>query len=489
MRVEALVAGLLVAAWAVAPAFAEDPYREALAGDAQGVRAGLMGLGQDLEPGNADLVVARAEASQGRLVVVEDRRYIRVRPGDTFEAIAREAYGDPELWFLIYYHNRHFLAAQGDAGQEVVLYLPPPPAERVREVAGQRMLMVIPGDSFTGIASQLYGDPGLWELPYRANRAQLPDPADPTVLFQDPPEALSKIFLIPGATGATRPSLATGPAPRPIPRVAPPTGAGVALAQGAPAGTATPGPTPAPADAAARPLPQSIRDLQLTSADQVGPREAALVLEAAGFMSDKILREHSRYGARTKLEAAMMAISWGNRFQRPKGPVALDGAMKAWIFQEYTQLTAALRRYQGWSEISQKHRPREYEAWVARGATQLTNVPEAQRVALMKSLMSTESGRTHWQGYKPVTSYSGEVGFGQFLPGTARRLGINRYDPAENIAGIAKLVNENLGRLRAKGVTGPAALRQALAQYNGGNKPPQRSYAYADRILARANLA
>ena len=78
---------------------------------------------------------------------------------------------------------------------------------------------------------------------------------------------------------------------------------------------------------------------------------------------------------------------------------------------------------------------------------------------------------------------SGEMGMVQILPSTARRQGYDvqrlRRDVGYQIeCGVAYLA----GCVRSAG----GDLREGLARYNGGQRPGRRSYAYADRVLRRA---
>ncbi len=486
-------------------AWAEDPFLEAMDGDREGVQRGLFDLQQDLTPGQEGLIVSQAEAVQGRIFTKEGRRYIRLQASDTLASAAREAYGDENLWYLIYFHNMHYLAAneKGEAG-EVVLYLPPSPKDRARVVNGQHLVMAIPGDSFRGLASQLYGNPNLDAYLAQANLDRIPDRNAPNFIFAQPPQKLSRILVVPPASQA--PTTQAGSVPGPfaqsgssgpidwsqvpggVATTAPSTAGGTLPA----ASTASPAsgqdPRPSASDASQNPVRGSIRDLQLSGPGQVGEREAAIVLEAAGFFHSRIQRRHMP-PARTPLEAAMRAAYWGNTYRRPRAntDVTLDSRMKGWIFEQYTQLRESLAKYQGWSNISQRHRPQEYDQWIDASANQLTEVPSNKQVALMRSLMETETAKTHWEGYQPVISHAGAVGFGQFMPATARDLGINPYDPAQNIAGIAKYVNKLVQDAKRDGHSNP--LCEGLARYNGGNNPPRSSYvSYADPILRRAGL-
>lgn len=434
---------------------------------------GLLGQDQGPSAGYGDLGSGRGlpQATDqgwlgvpaGRIFWWQGRRWIRVRMGDRFEDLSREAYGHPDNWYLIYMQNRAVFASPPPAGGEVILWLPPSPQERTTRTGDRTLITVIPGDTLSGIAADLWGEPRLWSFLHQANLSQFPDPADPTRLFRDPPEVPSKVFLVPqpsfSTPGGAHPG-SVGPGNRP--------GSPVAAVPGA----------PGPGGAGA------LSGLDLRGPEQIGEREASIILEAAGFFDDRIMHKHSP-PARTRLEAALMALTWGTSYSRPRGVVPLDHKRKQALFEQYGLMKQALARYGAWPNISAKDTPQAYEGWVRAAAGNLTEVSASEREELMRSLMATESGRTHWKNSKPIVSYAGAVGFGQFLPATAKGLGINPYDPAENLAGIAIYLNRLIKEAKSKGHSGRAAVRHALAAYNGGSNFPPSSIAYAEGILGR----
>ena len=78
---------------------------------------------------------------------------------------------------------------------------------------------------------------------------------------------------------------------------------------------------------------------------------------------------------------------------------------------------------------------------------------------LLAALISQESR------FNPnVVSPGGAVGLGQILPTTAAELGVNPYDPAQNIEGCAKYLARQLRRWKHR----DDAVRLALASYNAG---------------------
>lgn len=88
---------------------------------------------------------------------------------------------------------------------------------------------------------------------------------------------------------------------------------------------------------------------------------------------------------------------------------------------------------------------------MARDAARRHNVPED----LFLRLVQQES---NWRA--DAKSHKGAIGLAQLMPGTARVLGVNPYDPYENLEGGARYLSQ---QYRAFG-----SWRLALAAYNAG---------------------
>jgi hypothetical protein len=203
--------------------------------------------------------------------------------------------------------------------------------------------------------------------------------------------------------------------------------------------------------------------LNITSASQIDEATAKKMLKGIGFL---------RNGWDFEKALKAMRISYYRR-----GEIALDQTMKERIFENWKSWKEAVTKYSNYPTISEKKNPEMYKRWIDNAAGQLTSVPEAQRIPLMRSLMTTESGRSHWKNFVPIVSWAGAIGTGQFLYATAKGQDINPYDPADNIKGIAKYLNKLIRR---------SGMRKGLAQYNGGTNPPTKSYThYADGIINR----
>jgi hypothetical protein len=206
-----------------------------------------------------------------------------------------------------------------------------------------------------------------------------------------------------------------------------------------------------------------IARLNITSPDQIDRQTAETILKGLDIMK----------GNRSFTDS-LKIINWSCTYS--KGSGTFDARMKQNIFKHYQSYREAVTKYSHLPNISERDTPQLYEQWINTAANSLTAVPAADRIKLMKSLMTQESGRTQWRNFKPVVSYAGAIGTGQFMYATAEDIDINPYDPEENIKGIAIYLNS---LIRSSG------LRRGLARYNGGNNPPSSSFQYADAITSR----
>lgn len=102
---------------------------------------------------------------------------------------------------------------------------------------------------------------------------------------------------------------------------------------------------------------------------------------------------------------------------------------------------------------------------------------------LLTALVMRESG------FCPnAVSHAGAIGYGQLMPATARSLGVNPYDPQQNLWGAAKYLRQQWDTFKD--------WRLALAAYNagpgaviryGGIPPYQETQAYVRNVLGTYN--
>lgn len=111
--------------------------------------------------------------------------------------------------------------------------------------------------------------------------------------------------------------------------------------------------------------------------------------------------------------------------------------------------------------------------------------------ALAIAVAQKESSGQQWTAVgNPVVSAAGAIGIFQLMPATAADLGVNPYDPVDNIRGGVKFLAE---QIRQFGL--PAGLwaynwgpGRVQAYQNGtGSAPPPSVVNYANDIMAAAN--
>ena len=104
---------------------------------------------------------------------------------------------------------------------------------------------------------------------------------------------------------------------------------------------------------------------------------------------------------------------------------------------------------------------------------------------LMTALISQESAF-----YERARSPVGAYGYGQLIPGTATYLGVDQFEPEENLEGCAKYLSEQLRRWRHR----EDKVVLALASYNagpgavaryGGVPPYRETRTYVQIVTAR----
>jgi soluble lytic murein transglycosylase-like protein len=85
---------------------------------------------------------------------------------------------------------------------------------------------------------------------------------------------------------------------------------------------------------------------------------------------------------------------------------------------------------------------------------------------LIMALVTVESS---WR--QTAVSSRGARGLGQLMPTTAARLGVNPWDPSQNLRGASAYLRTMIDRFAGRGVN---AMRDAIGAYNAGPKAVER---------------
>jgi len=389
---------------------------------------------------------------------------VQVMPRDTLKGIAQRVYGDPNLWPLIYLANPQ-LTQGGQSNGALTLVVPPPPSSRVFQHQGRLYVRMMPGDTYRSLARSIYGSEDMWMKIYMANRNLNPQQQQ-RMLTRYASQASAQYVPNPNQPASppmSWPNFPSNVRATPVPQ-------GYRSSPQAQQYMSQPQQYQQQQQASSGRLQGTgnpLASLNLRGPQDIGPREADIILRTTGFLSKR----------NPTMQRAIRSLMRGYYVKNHSG--SLTNAVKEKLFIQYKNYRAALARWGNYANIGSKSTPQLTQQWVREAANRLTAVPAHQREALMWSLMNTESSRNHWTNHVPIVGPTGDIGFGQFLPRTAAGLGINPYDPQQNIQGIAMYLNQKIRR---------HGLRKGLAAYNGGDTPPSKSYAYADRILRGARM-
>ena len=96
-----------------------------------------------------------------------------VERGDTLVGIARKHYGDSMLWRKVYDANRSTIENPNGIWPGMKLVMPSGPEPKPTETIVARTYTVKSGDTFYGVARQVYGTGTKWRMLYDANRDTL----------------------------------------------------------------------------------------------------------------------------------------------------------------------------------------------------------------------------------------------------------------------------------------------------------------------------
>jgi hypothetical protein len=100
--------------------------------------------------------------------------------------------------------------------------------------------------------------------------------------------------------------------------------------------------------------------------------------------------------------------------------------------------------------------------------------------AFLAAVVWTESS------FQPgAVSPAGAIGLGQLMPGTARELGVDPWDPVQNLEGSARFYRQLIDRFGSERLAAAAYFSGPGAVARAGGVPTERSQAYVDRVLGR----
>jgi hypothetical protein len=100
--------------------------------------------------------------------------------------------------------------------------------------------------------------------------------------------------------------------------------------------------------------------------------------------------------------------------------------------------------------------------------------------AFLAAVVWTESS------FQPTAvSPAGAIGLGQLMPGTARELGVDPWDPVQNLEGSARFYRQLIDRFGSERLAAAAYFSGPGAVARAGGIPTERSQAYVDRVLGR----
>ena len=167
----------------------------------------------------------------------------------------------------------------------------------------------------------------------------------------------------------------------------------------------------------------------------------------------------------------------------------LDLRTKKAILYNLKQIKEAEERWGSAGELSKKTLP--YKKMLKDASSNLTALPTGIQTLngqpltqdkLLDALIWAESSGIHRKksGFT-VSKYSqgncGAIGFTQLMPYTAKSLGVNPYDPEDNMRGGAKYLNSNLKRFSRLPYGKMDILTKSIASYNcGPNRSAFRKY-------------
>lgn len=260
------------------------------------------------------------------------------------------------------------------------------------------------------------------------------------------------------------------------------------------AGAALPGPFARVQQVLGKPYPTSPREIT--------PQVADALLEALGYYAHRRyldqywirkgkvsrapiagVRDAALY--RAALRSSAIGWVWSDQGRRAED---LDGRISAsnksyvvrdTLFQESQLLAAALEQNRGVTNVDRTSTPGRWNQWVREAAGIMrtehvgVSLSRDQEEGLIRSMLDQESGQKHWTRYQCLRSNAGAIGASQLMMGNWQEYwrDQNPFDPRGNFHAYARDMNKWMTRFMPRGLRGEAALKRAIAMYNGGPRP------------------
>ena len=145
------------------------------------------------------------------------------------------------------------------------------------------------------------------------------------------------------------------------------------------------------------------------------------------------------------------------------------------LLENLKQMKEALKKWGHHKEFNKDTLP--LDEMLKKSSKFITNLPDLldkngksiNTKGLLDKLTFAESSHIHKYIEKfKVNKISGSIGFGQLMPYTAKELGVNPYDPEDNLKGCSKLLSSNFKFLSKYSKDKNDLLSKGIAAYNCG---------------------
>ena len=144
-------------------------------------------------------------------------------------------------------------------------------------------------------------------------------------------------------------------------------------------------------------------------------------------------------------------------------PACIFGAAPARAASPVVDVAPTRLAIGAYAKVLRSYNP-QLPAWQSKALAEHAIRTSAQLHIDVNMLVALVSVESSW--HTQAQSWAGAVGLGQLMPATAARLGVNPYDPIQNITGAAHYLSGLLTRFAGK----PNSPILAFAAYTAGPK-------------------